>query len=305
MCGRTISPPRRCRRVTHFAGTVDVDLMDDPLGKAARSTAGFTCGHLADAPNRSRGRRRCLAPEMFRKRYADVFKGDDRWRRSRSRPASASPGTEPRHTCSQPPYFDGMTRAAPVADNPKGARVLAVLGDSVTTDHISPAGAIKKTPPGITCSSNGVSVSDFNSLRLATRQPRSHGPRHLRQHPPEERAGAGHRRRLDAVSPHHGRRSCPTTMPQRNYARPGNSLVILAGKDYGMGSSRDWAAKGLVPATRARAVIAESFERIHRSNLVGMGVLPLQFSDGRDRRVAGPHRRESLSRSPASRLLND
>ena len=178
----------------------------------------------------------------------------------------------------KPPYFEGMPAEPEPLEDIEGARVLAKLGDSVTTDHISPAGAIKKdSPAGQVPAGARRRAARLQLLRLAARQPRGDDPRHVREHPPAQPARAGHR----------GRRHAPPAATASEmsiydaamkYAEEDTPLVVLGGKEYGSGSSRDWAAKG-TKLLGVRAVIAESFERIHRSNLVGMGVLPLQVED--------------------------
>ena len=162
-----------------------------------------------------------------------------------------------------------------------GARVLALLGDSVTTDHISPAGSIKAgTPAAQYLDEHGVDKQGLQLLRLAARQPRGDDPRHVRQHPAAQPAA---RRRVRRLHPrlHPGRRRPQAFIydAAQNYAAQDIPLVVLGGKEYGSGSSRDWAAKG-TSLLGVRAVITESFERIHRSNLIGMGVIPLQFPEG-------------------------
>ena len=161
-----------------------------------------------------------------------------------------------------------------------------MLGDSITTDHISPAGNIPAaSPAGQVADRAGRREEGLQLVRRAPRQPRGDDARHLRQHPPAQRAGAGHRGRLDG---HGARRRRRVHLRRGDGVREGSGtpLVIVAGKEYGTGSSRDWAAKGTV-LLGVRAVIAESFERIHRSNLVGMGVLPLEFTGGDTRQSLG------------------
>ena len=180
--------------------------------------------------------------------------------------------------CSKPPYFDGMGREAqPLADI-RGARVLALLGDSVTTDHISPAGSIipADSPPGIPdCARR--QARRLQLLRCAARKSRSHGPRHVRQYPAAQPTGPGTEGGWTAHLP-----DGEQTWIYRclmHYSKKASPLMIIAGKEYGSGSSRDWAAKGVL-LLGVKAVMAESYERIHRTNLVGMGVLPLQYPDG-------------------------
>jgi aconitate hydratase len=215
---------------------------------------------------------------MFSERYSQVFAGDDRWR-SLSVPEGDTYAWEPSSTyVRRPPFFEGIDiRPAPVADI-VGARALAVLGDSVTTDHISPAGSIRAdSPAGRWLTDNGVDRSEFNS----------YGARRG-NHEVMIRGTFANVRLRNRLAPGteggftvHLPDGEETTIFEAamRYAEEGVPLVVLAGKEYGSGSSRDWAAKG--PALLGvRAVIAESFERIHRSNLIGMGILPLQLEDG-------------------------
>jgi aconitate hydratase len=217
---------------------------------------------------------------MFTHEYASVFAGDERWRNLPT-PTGATFEWDERSTyVRKPPYFDGMTlETSPVADI-TGARVLARLGDSVTTDHISPAGSIKAdSPAGRYLTEHGVERKDFNS----------YGSRRGNHEVMIRGTFANIRLRnqlLDGVEGGYTRDFTQADGPQafiydasEHYKAAGVPLVVLAGKEYGSGSSRDWAAKG-TNLLGVRAVIAESFERIHRSNLIGMGVLPLQFPAG-------------------------
>jgi aconitate hydratase len=218
--------------------------------------------------------------EMFKTQYAGVFDGDDRWK-SLETPVGATFNWNPNSTyVRKPPYFDGMRlEPSPVSDI-MGARVLALLGDSITTDHISPAGSIKAdSPAGKYLSENGVARADFNS----------YGSRRGNHEVMIRGTFANIRLRNLLLSNVEGSytRDFTTTDgvetfiydASRNYDAAQIPLVILAGKEYGSGSSRDWAAKG-TSLLGVKAVITESFERIHRSNLIGMGVLPLQFPVG-------------------------
>ncbi len=217
---------------------------------------------------------------MFTKDYADVFAGDERWQ-SLPTPAGDTFAWDDESTyVRRPPYFDGMpAEPAPVTDI-AGARVLAMLGDSVTTDHISPGRLDQGRLPGraATSPSTASARSDFNS----------YGSRRGNHEVMIRGTFANIRLRNQLAPGHRGRRDPPpastasrprSTTRRSAYAEDGVPLVILAGKEYGSGSSRDWAAKGTA-LLGVRAVIAESYERIHRSNLIGMGVLPLQFADG-------------------------
>jgi aconitate hydratase len=214
--------------------------------------------------------------DMFTKNYADVFKGDERW-------AALDTPEGDRYTwpdstyVRKPTFFEGMDREPEEVEPISGARVLAVLGDSVTTDHISPAGAIKKaSPAGEWLMENGVEHRDFNSYgsRRGNHEVMSRGTfANIRlRNGLVDREGGFTKKFPDGEE---------TTIYEAAmaYAEEGTPLVVIAGKEYGSGSSRDWAAKGTA-LLGVRAVLAESFERIHRSNLIGMGVLPLQFPDG-------------------------
>jgi len=217
--------------------------------------------------------------DMFQKGYSDVFAGDERWR-SLPTPEGSTFAWDPESTyVRKPPYFEGMQmEPSPVTDI-EGARVLALLGDSVTTDHISPAGSIKAdTPAGQYLIEHGVEKRDFNS----------YGSRRGNHEVMIRGTFANIRLRnllLDGVSGGYtrdftaGGQQAFIYDAAQNYAAAGTPLVVLGGKEYGSGSSRDWAAKGTA-LLGAKAVIVESYERIHRSNLIGMGVLPLQFPDG-------------------------
>ena len=222
----------------------------------------------------------CVKAELFTKGYASVFDGDANWRGLDVPEGNAFEWSADSTYVRQPPYFDGVGREpAPLTDI-KGARVLAKLGDSVTTDHISPAGAIKAdSPAGQYLISHGVERKDFNSYgsRRGNHEVMIRGTfaniRLRNQLAPGTEGG---------FTRDFSRADAPTSSiydASVNYIKAGTPLVILTGKEYGSGSSRDWAAKGTA-LLGVRAVIAESYERIHRSNLIGMGVLPLQYKDG-------------------------
>jgi aconitate hydratase len=219
---------------------------------------------------------------MFHSSYAEVFDGDERWR---SLEVPGGDGYDwPESTyVRRPPFFDGMPASPPPVEDISGARALAVLGDSVTTDHISPAGSIRRdSPAGRYLQEHGVAPADFNSYgaRRGNHEVMMRGTfanirlRNLLGGPDRERLPEG------GVTLHlPDGEQLPIYDAAMRYAQEDVPLVVLGGKDYGAGSSRDWAAKG-ARLLGVRAVIAESFERIHRSNLVGMGVLPLQFAPG-------------------------
>jgi aconitate hydratase len=263
-----------------LAGRMDIDLTSEPLG--TDSDGGPV--HLSDIWPTSEEIKQVVADavraDMFTKSYADVFTGDERWRGIEI--PEADRYTWPDSTyVRKPSFFEGMPAEPKEVEPIQGARVLAVLGDSVTTDHISPAGAIKKdSPAGKWLIEQGVEVRDFNSYgsRRGNHEVMIRGTFanvRLRNRLVEREGGFT---RHFSSSEGQGEE---TTIYEAamSYADERVALVVLAGKEYGSGSSRDWAAKG-TSLLGVRAVIAESFERIHRSNLIGMGVVPLQFADG-------------------------
>ncbi|RJL34222.1 aconitate hydratase AcnA [Bailinhaonella thermotolerans] len=263
-----------------LAGSMDVDLNNEPLGTDAQGEPVYLRDIWPSPEEVSEVVNGSIGQEMFLRDYADVFKGDERWQ-SLPIPTGDTFEWDPSSTyVRKAPYFDGMgTEPSPVTDI-HGARVLAKLGDSVTTDHISPAGSIKAdSPAGKYLRENGVEVKDFNSYgsRRGNHEVMIRGTfaniRLRNQIAPGTEGGFTRDFTQDGA---------PVTTiydASVNYAAAGTPLVVLAGKEYGSGSSRDWAAKGTA-LLGVRAVIAESYERIHRSNLIGMGVLPLQFPEG-------------------------
>jgi aconitate hydratase len=266
-----------------LAGRMDIDLTTEPLGEDGDGHP----VHLADIWPTSDEIRETVAEavraDMFTKSYADVFTGDERWRELET--PEGDRYTWPDSTYVREPSFFADMDAEPRPVEPiTGARVLAMLGDSVTTDHISPAGAIKKqSPAGQWLIENGVEPRDFNSYgsRRGNHEVMTRGTfANVRlRNALVEREGGFTRHFPD------GEEMAIYDAAMR-YAADGVPLVVLAGKEYGSGSSRDWAAKGTL-LLGVRAVIAESFERIHRSNLIGMGVLPLQFADGESAKGLG------------------
>ena len=276
-----------------LAGRVDIDLTSEPLGVDDAGTPVF----LADLWPKPEEIRQVIAdsidPELFRRTYATVFEGDDRWRALPVPLGDRYAWVEGSTYIAKPPFFDGLTlESTPVRDI-EGARVLAVLGDSVTTDHISPAGSIAPaSPAGQWLQAHGVTPLEFNSYGAR----RGH-------HEVMMRGTFANIRLRNQLA---GGKEGPLTvhLPSGDegfiydiamrYLAEGVPLAILAGREYGSGSSRDWAAKG--PALLGvKFVIAESFERIHRSNLVGMGVLPLQFKPGESAASLGLTGREAFS----------
>ncbi|HLI38499.1 MAG TPA: aconitate hydratase AcnA [Streptosporangiaceae bacterium] len=261
-----------------LAGTMDIDLEREPLGTGADGRPVYLRDIWPSPAEVGAIVRDAIAAEMFARDYADVFEGDERWR-SLAVPAGDTYEWDDASTyVRRPPYFDGMgAEPEPVSDI-RGARVLVMLGDSVTTDHISPAGAIKADSPAADyLRSHGVQRSDFNS----------YGSRRG-NHEVMIRGTFANIRLRNLLAP--GTEGGVTVkLPEgeqmsiyeasRRYQAEGTPLLVLGGKEYGSGSSRDWAAKGTA-LLGVRAVLAESFERIHRSNLIGMGVLPLQYLPG-------------------------
>ena len=261
-----------------LAGRVDLDLRKDPLGQGSDGKPVY----LADIwPTQSEVREAVessIDSEMFRKSYGEVYSGDARWRSLSVPKGETYAWAQDSTYIRQAPYFEGMTMAPPAVEDIQGARVLAVLGDSVTTDHISPAGSIKKDgPAGKYLIAHGVPFAEFNS----------YGARRG-NHEVMVRGTFANVRLRNKMVPHiEGgyTRHLPSGQEMsifeasEKYIAEKVPLVILAGKEYGSGSSRDWAAKG-PKLLGVGAVMAESYERIHRSNLVGMGILPLQFRAG-------------------------
>jgi aconitate hydratase len=261
-----------------LAGTLDIELDKDPIGQDQDGNDVFlkdiwpTNKEISDLIASS------VTADMFSKSYADVFKGDERWNAIASPDGKQYAWDDASTYIKNPPYFDGMTMDVAKVEDIHGARCLGLFGDSITTDHISPAGAIKKdSPAGRFLMDRGVQPAQFNS----------YGSRRGNDDVMVRGTFANIRIKnlmLDGVEGGYTK-YVPTGEQMAmydaamKYAEDNTPLIVLAGKEYGTGSSRDWAAKGTL-LLGVKAVIAESFERIHRSNLVGMGVLPLQFKDG-------------------------
>jgi len=272
-----------------IAGTIDLDMTSEPLGTGSDGNPVFlrdiwpTNKEIGDTIART------IGPELFKQNYADVFKGDARWNQIDSPDGELYAWDEASTYIKSPPYFEGMTMQVGDIEDVAGARVLGVFGDSITTDHISPAGNIKTdSPAGHYLQSRGVQPADFNS----------YGSRRGNDDVMVRGTFANIRIRNLMMGGEEG----GSTL----YFGPGSSegqamsiydaamkykddrvpLVVFAGREYGTGSSRDWAAKG-TNLLGVKAVVAQSFERIHRSNLVGMGVLPLQFKDGESAKTLG------------------
>ncbi len=272
-----------------IAGTTDIDLTTQPLGTGSDGQPVF----LRDIwpSNKEIGDviAATIGPEMFKQNYADVFKGDTRWNTIASPDGNLYAWSDASTYIKNPPYFDGMTMQTGSIDDVHGARVMGLFGDSITTDHISPAGNIKKdSPAGRFLQERGVQPADFNSygsrrgnddvmvrgtfanIRIKNLMFGGEEGGNTLYYP----AGGGQPEKLAIYD------------AAMKYKADKVPLVALAGKEYGTGSSRDWAAKGTL-LLGVKAVIAESFERIHRSNLVGMGVLPLQFRNGENAQSLG------------------
>ena len=261
-----------------LAGTMDIDLTTEPLGTGAGGKPVYLADLWPSADEIAGIVHGAVAAEMFTRGYADVFAGDDRWRELEVPPGDVFAWDPDSTYVRRPPYFDGMPAEPEPVTDIHGARVLALLGDSVTTDHISPAGAIKyDSPAGEYLQSHGIQRRDFNT----------YGSRRG-NHEVMIRGTFGNIRLRNQLAP--GTEGgvtikLPDGSPMsiyeasRQYIADGTPLLVLGGKEYGSGSSRDWAAKGTA-LLGVRAVLVESFERIHRSNLIGMGVLPLQYKPG-------------------------
>jgi aconitate hydratase A / 2-methylisocitrate dehydratase len=261
-----------------LAGTMDIDLQNDPLGEDSDGEPVFLRDIWPSAKEVAQTIEQAVQSDMFRRSYDDVYAGDERWRTLPVPDGDVFAWEESSTYVRNPPYFHDLPREPEPVRDIEGARVLAVLGDSVTTDHISPAGSIKRdSPAGLYLQQHGVEPREFNS----------YGSRRG-NHEVMMRGTFANIRLRNALAP--GTEGGATLhLPDEEamsiydaamrYTQEGVPLMVLAGKEYGSGSSRDWAAKG-TKLLGVRAVIAESFERIHRSNLVGMGVLPLQFQPG-------------------------
>jgi aconitate hydratase len=261
-----------------LAGRIDIDLDKEPLGQSKTGAPVFLRDIWPSANEVNDVVAKALKPSMFQQSYAVVFEGDERWRKLDVPLGQTYVWDSASTYIKEPPYFDGMTKTPGAVTDIKGARVLAVLGDSVTTDHISPAGSIKKDgPAGKYLIAHGVQPKDFNS----------YGARRG-NHEVMVRGTFANVRLKNLLAP--GTEGGVTRhLPDgalmsifeasEKYVAAGVPLLILAGKEYGSGSSRDWAAKG-PRLLGVRFVIAESYERIHRSNLVGMGIVPLEFVQG-------------------------
>jgi aconitate hydratase len=268
-----------------LAGTVNIDLDKDSLGNDQNGNPVYLKDIWPSTKEISDTIIATIGPEMFKKNYADVFKGDSRWNQIASPDGESYAWGSDSTYIKNPPYFEGMSMSVGTIDDIHSARVLGLFGDSITTDHISPAGNIKaNSPAGRYLQGRGVAPNDFNSygsrrgnddvmvrgtfanIRIKNLMLGGEEGGNTIHYPSAEKLAI-----YDAAIKYHADK-----VP----------LVVMAGKEYGTGSSRDWAAKGTM-LLGVKAVIAESFERIHRSNLVGMGVLPLQFNEGQNAQSLG------------------
>ncbi|WP_017905606.1 aconitate hydratase AcnA [Pseudomonas asplenii] len=275
-----------------LAGSVRIDLSQEPLGTGSDGQPVYlrdiwpSQKEIADAVAR-------VDTAMFHKEYAEVFAGDAQWQAIEVPQAATYAWQENSTYIQHPPFFDGIAGPLPAIEDVQGARILALLGDSVTTDHISPAGNIKAdSPAGRYLREQGVEPRDFNS----------YGSRRGNHEVMMRGTFANIRIRNEMLGGEEGGNTLHVPSGEKlaiydaamRYQAEGTPLVVIAGQEYGTGSSRDWAAKG-TNLLGVKAVIAESFERIHRSNLVGMGVLPLQFPAGQDRKTLQLTGQETLS----------
>ena len=273
-----------------LAGTVEIDLLSEPLGNDRDGQPVLLADVWPTAEEIKQTIASSVSPDIFRHIYASVFDGDERWRGLPVPIGTSRYAWDPSSTyVARPPFLDGIGREPAPLNDIEGARVLALLGDSVTTDHISPAGTIPAwSPAGQWLQEHGVTPTDFNSYGAR----RGH-------HDVMMRGTFGNIRLRNALTEKEG----PYTTHQPSgdemfiydaalrYAAEGVPLIVIAGREYGSGSSRDWAAKG-TSLLGVRAVLAESYERIHRANLVGMGVMPLQFMPGQNAQTLGLTGRE-------------
>ncbi len=276
-----------------LAGSMDLDLTTEPLGQDADGNDVFLHDIWPTPQEIQATIEASVSAEMYTRDYADVFAGDERWKSLPTPQGDVFEWDDESTYVRRPPYFDGMSDEPSAVTDISGGRVLAVLGDSVTTDHISPAGSIQlDSPAGQYLTEHGIAKRDFNSYgsRRGNHEVMIRGTfaniRLRNQLVPGVEGGytvnhlTGEQQTIYDAS--------------RAYAEAGFPLIVLAGKEYGSGSSRDWAAKGTA-LLGVRAVIAESYERIHRSNLIGMGVLPLQYSEGQSAQSLGLKGDEEIS----------
>jgi aconitate hydratase len=268
-----------------LAGTVDVDMTREPIGEDAHGQPVYLSEIWPSSEEIRLAIASSVQPEMFARKYADVFSGNETWNRIESGEAELYAWDAKSTYIHEPPFFVGLEPKAGHISNIRGARLLVMLGDSITTDHISPAGSIAaESPAGKYLVEHGVNTRDFNSYgsRRGNDQVMTRGTF----------ANVRLKNRLvpgveGGVTRHFpGGEQMSIYAAAMKYQQEGVPTIVIAGKEYGTGSSRDWAAKGTL-LLGVKAVIAESFERIHRSNLIGMGVLPLQFMPGENAESLG------------------
>jgi aconitate hydratase A / 2-methylisocitrate dehydratase len=283
-----------------IAGTMDIDLVDDPLGVDAEGQEVYLKDIWPSTKEIAQTVEEAVQSDMFRRSYGEVFDGDERWNGLEVPTGDRFAWDEDSTYVRQPPYFEGLPPEPTPVEDVEGARVLAKLGDSVTTDHISPAGSIKEDgPAGAYLKEHGVEKRDFNSYgsRRGNHEVMMRGTFaniRLRNQLAPGTEGGVTKKDGEEMSIYDAAMA---------YAEEGTPLVVLGGQEYGSGSSRDWAAKG-TNLLGVRAVIAESFERIHRSNLVGMGVLALQYPDGESAESLGITGEEEFSITGLAEPLN-
>jgi aconitate hydratase len=263
-----------------LAGNLDVNLLEDPLGEDKDGNPVYLKDIWPSQHDIQEVVTANIDSNMFKSSYASVFDGDTNWKEIDSPEGEIYTWDDSSTYVKNPPYFEGMTANPAAVNDITGARALALLGDSVTTDHISPAGGIAPDSPAAKyLMEQGVKLADFNSYgsRRGNHEVMMRGTfaniRLRNQLAPGTEGGWTRHQPSDEQMTIYD--------ASLKYREEGTPLVVIAGSEYGTGSSRDWAAKGTV-LLGVRAVIAKSFERIHRSNLIGMGVLPLQFEDGQD-----------------------
>jgi aconitate hydratase len=276
-----------------LAGRMDIDLVNEPLGRDRNGDDVFLHDVWPSADDIQRTIADSVRGDMFSRTYADVFTGDENWRALPVPEGDLFAWDELSTYVRRPPYFEGMPREPGTVEDIHGARCLVIVGDSVTTDHISPAGSIRPdAPAGRYLLEHGVERKDFNS----------YGSRRGNHEVMVRGTFANVRLKNQLVPGSEGTWTVHVPSGEemtiydasRRYVAEGTPLIVIAGKEYGSGSSRDWAAKG-PNLLGVHAVIAESYERIHRSNLLMMGILPLQFMDGESRESLGLSGREELS----------
>jgi aconitate hydratase len=266
-----------------LAGRMTIDIASEPLGTGRDGAPVFLADIWPSDDEIAAVIQSVLSPDLYRERYANLFDGDAHWKSLAVRGGDIFDWAHGSSYIRRPPFFAGITREPPAMRDVEGARILAMFGDSITTDHISPIGVIGEgSPAGQYLSGLGVAKRDFNS----------YASRRVNHDVMVRGTFANIRIRNEMMKGREG--GLTLHMPDRKemsifdaamaYRDSGTPLVIVAGSDYGTGSSRDWAAKGTL-LLGVRAILAESFERIHRSNLIGMGILPCEFPPGQSRRT--------------------